>query len=66
MAEKKKSLGRALVVEMTHKRMTERIPLRKICLEIKAQYATVWRWETKGTEPNSFHTYQLRKWLGYL
>lgn len=70
MATKKKtvrqSTGAALVVEMTEKRLENRISLRRLMVLIKAQYATIWRWENGTSIPNTFHIHQIKKWLGYL
>lgn len=56
----------ALVVEMTKVRLEKRLSLRKMMKPLKAQYATIWRWERGMSVPNSFHIHHLRKWLGYV
>ena len=62
----RRALGKSLVVEMTAKRMEKRLSLRAVMPLIKAQYATIWRWENGTSVPNAFHIHQLKKWLGYL
>ncbi len=58
--------AKALVGEMTKVRLEKRLSLRKVMVPLKAQYATVWRWERGMSVPNSFHLHHLKKWLGYL
>lgn len=63
---KKNTVASALIKELKEKRLSQRLSMREAAPLLDAQVATLWRWEKGLAIPNQFHTYKIRKWLGYL
>ena len=54
------------VVMLTRYRMENRLSMRNIAKKVYCQPATIWRWEKGFSDPNQYHTWHIKKLLGYL